>query len=104
MRVFSLTSNAPLTLMQLVATAGGKPSNSKLDQVHIVRTIGTQRTVVTVDLKAALKGTGPDPVIQGDDIIIVPTDHLKQVISLGGITTILGLGLTFYTLLRTFGS
>ncbi len=99
---FPLSSTAPLTLMQLVAIGGGRPTSAKLRQIHIVRTIGTQRTVVTVDLKAALDGTGPDPVIQSDDILIAPTDHLKQIISLGGVTTILGLGLTFYTLFHTF--
>ncbi len=97
---FTLNSNAPLTMLQLLAIGGGKPKYAKLSQVHIIRTIGTQRTVVTVDVRAAYKGTGPDPVIMSDDIIIAPTDYLKRIFDLGGIQTIVGLGLTFYTLLQ----
>ncbi len=96
---FALSSNAPLTMLQLLAIGGGKPRYAKLNQVHIIRTIGTQRTVVTVDVKAAYKGTGPDPVIMSDDIIIAPTDYLKRLFDVGGIQTIIGLGLTFYTIL-----
>ncbi len=97
---FALNSNAPLTMLQLLALGGGKPRYAKLTQVHIIRTIGTQRTVVTVDVKAAYKGYGPDPVIMSDDIIIAPTDYLKRIFDVGGIQTIIGLGLTFYTLLN----
>lgn len=97
---FPLTNTAPLTLVQMVAAGGGRLYEAKLDQVHIIRTIGTQRTVVTVDLKAALKGTAPDPVIQSDDIIVAPTNQLKSAIRNGGITTIFGIALTVYTLFR----
>ncbi len=97
---FPLTSTAPLTLVQMVAAGGGRLYEAKLEQVHIIRTVGTQRTVVTVDLKAALKGQAPDPVIQSDDIIVAPTNQLKSAIRNGGFTTIFGIALTAYTLLR----
>ncbi len=97
---FPLTSTAPLTLVQMVATGGGRLWEAKLDQVHIIRTIGTQRTVVTVDLKAALKGQAPDPVIQSDDIIVAPTNLIKSAIRNGGLTTAFGIAITALTILR----
>ena len=98
--VFPLSNTAPLTLVQMVATGGGRLFEAQLDKVHIIRTIGTQRTVVTVDLKAALKGTAPDPVIENDDIIVAPTNLLRSAIRNGGLTTVFGIALTAITLIR----
>ncbi len=98
--VFPLNSNAPLTLVQMIATGGGRLWEAELDKVHIIRTIGTQRTVVTVDLKAALKGQAPDPVIQNDDIIVAPTNQIKSAIHNGGLLTVFGVALTASSLFR----
>ena len=97
---FPLTNSAPLTLVQMVATGGGRLYEAELDKVHIIRTVGTQRTVVTVDLKAALQGHAPDPVIQNDDIIVAPTNQLKSAIRNGGLLTLLGVALTASALFR----
>ncbi len=98
---FSLSNTAPTTILTMLAQGGGKPLYAHLDRVHIIRTVGTQRTLVTVNVSDVLKGHAPDPVIQSDDIIIAPTDYLKRIISVGGLTTLFGIGLTFYELFRT---
>ena len=97
---FPLTNTAPLTLMQIIATGGGRPWEAKLKQIHIIRTTGTTRSVVIVDLKAALDGKGPDPVIQADDIIFAPTIKWRAAIKSGGLSTAYGIGLSIYALSR----
>ena len=91
-----LTNTAPLTLMQVIASGGGKLWEAKLHEIHVIRTTGTTRTVVIVDLQAALDGKGPDPVIQADDIIFAPTVKWKAAIRSGGLSTAFGLALTLY--------
>jgi polysaccharide export outer membrane protein len=49
------------------------------------------RSVVRVDIKKVMHGKTPDPVLQADDIVFLPTDWLKGAIQVGGIGALLGL-------------
>ena len=86
-----LQQNAPLTLMQAAALGGGAGFEGKLDDLRIVRTVGFDRKVVHVDIKKVINGRAPDPVLQADDIVFLPTSAMKAAIKAGGVSTVLGL-------------
>ena len=85
-----LQQNSPLTLMQATALSGGTGFEAKFRDLRIVRTQGLTRTVVKVNIKKVLGGTAPDPVLQADDIVFLPTDAIKAAIKGGGIGTLIG--------------
>jgi polysaccharide export outer membrane protein len=84
-----IAQNSPLTLMQVAAVAGGPGFEGKLNDLRIIRTVGLERKVVHVDIKKVLNGAAPDPVLQTDDIVFLPTDQMKAAIKAGGIGTVL---------------
>jgi polysaccharide export outer membrane protein len=86
---FPLNNSTPLTLMQLCAMAGGIPFEAERTRTHIIRTIGTKRQEVTVDMKKVIEGTAPDPILQADDIVYIPTSDIKAAIHAGGVSTVL---------------
>ena len=89
-----LQQNSPLTLMQAAAIGGGPGFEGKLNDLRIIRTVGLERKVVVVDLKRIFNGRDPDPVLQTDDIIFLPTSAMKAAIKGGGIPTTLGIATT----------
>ena len=88
---FPLKQNSPLTLMQLAAMGGGPGFEGKYDDLQIIRTIGMDREVVHVDIKRVFNGTAPDPPLQTDDIVFLPTSEMKAAIKSGGIATLMGI-------------
>jgi len=93
---FQLKANSPTTLLNAFAAASGPLFESKSREVHIIRTIGTTRKVVTVDFSRIASGKDPDPVIEADDIIYVPTSLLKAALKSNGIGTLLGVASLAY--------
>jgi len=77
--------------MQLASIGGGAGFEGKFSDLRIVRTTGTERKVVQVDIKKVIQGKAPDPVLQADDIIFLPTDAMKGAIKGGGVGTLLGI-------------
>jgi polysaccharide export outer membrane protein len=71
--------------------AGGVPFEARRNGTRIIRTVGGTRQEVKVNLTRVIKGLDPDPLIQPDDIIFVPTDAMKAALRAGGIGTILTL-------------
>jgi polysaccharide biosynthesis/export protein len=86
-----LKQNSPLTLIQLAAIGGGLGFEGKYDDLQIIRTVGMERQVVRVDIKKVFQGTAPDPPLQADDIVFLPTSQMKAAIKSGGISTLLGI-------------
>jgi polysaccharide export outer membrane protein len=85
-----LAQNSPLTLMQVAAVSGGPGFEGKLGDLRLIRTVGLERKVVHIDVKRVMNGKDPDPVLQTDDIVFLPTDNMKAAIKSGGISTLLG--------------
>lgn len=83
-----LDQNSPLTLMQATALSGGEGFEGKYKDLRIIRTEGTQRKVVVTDLRKVLNGKLPDPVLQANDIVFLPSDLIKAALKSGGISTI----------------
>lgn len=86
-----LKQNTPLTLMQAAALGGGPGYEASLSDLKIIRTEGNQRTVVKVNIKKVMEGKSPDPVLQSDDILFLPTNTMKAAIKSGGVGTLIGL-------------
>jgi polysaccharide export outer membrane protein len=86
-----LQQNSPITLMKVAALAGGDLFEGKPGDLRIIRTTGLTRQVVRVDLKKIKNGQAPDPVLQAEDIVFLPTSPMKAAISSGGISTLLGI-------------
>lgn len=59
------------TLLQAVAMAEGASRGARLSSVALFRTIDNRRAVAVFDLAAIRAGEAEDPVIKGDDIVVV---------------------------------
>jgi polysaccharide biosynthesis/export protein len=86
-----LQQNAPLTLLKAAAMGGGPVFSAKLGDLRIIRTNGTTRSVVKIDIKKVMHAEAPDPVLQADDIVLLPSDFIKTAIQVGGLGTLLGI-------------
>jgi polysaccharide export outer membrane protein len=86
-----LTQNSPMTLMKVAALTGGSGFEGKQGDLRIIRSVGTGRQVIRVDLKKIVNGQEPDPVLQPEDIVFLPTNSMKAAIKNGGIGTLLGI-------------
>lgn len=86
-----LQQNSPLTLMQAASIGGGTGFEGRLGDLRIVRTVGLDRKVVNIDIKKVINGKAPDPVLQADDIILLPTNPMRAAIKSGGVSTLIGL-------------
>jgi polysaccharide export outer membrane protein len=86
-----LQQNSPLTLLQATAISQGAGFEGKYKDLRIVRTVGLTRTVVKLDISKVLDGKAPDPILQADDIVFLPSDSLKAAIKSGGINVVTGI-------------
>jgi polysaccharide biosynthesis/export protein len=86
-----LQQNSPMTLMKVAALTGGAGFEGKQGDLRIIRSVGLTRQVVRVDMKKVLNGQAPDPVLQGEDIVFLPSSAMKAAIKNGGIGTLLGI-------------
>lgn len=87
-----LDTNTPLTLLQAASVAGGPGFEGKLAELRLIRTVGNDRKVVDLDMKRVMNGKDPDPVLQADDIVLLPTSLLKAAIKSGGLSTAVAFG------------
>lgn len=65
------------TLVQAVAMAKGVERIADTRRVAVFRTVDQQPMVAVFDLAAIRAGQMPDPVMEGDDIIVVDTSRLS---------------------------
>lgn len=66
------------TLLQAVAMASGPTATANLESVAVFRNQGGRRMVAVFDVAAIRNGNATDPVIEGDDIVIVDTSGLRS--------------------------
>jgi polysaccharide export outer membrane protein len=85
-----LQQNSPLTLMQAASIGGGVGFEGRYKDLRIIRTVGAERKVVNLDVSKVFEGKLPDPVLQPDDIVFLPSDAMKRAIQAGGVGTVLG--------------
>jgi polysaccharide biosynthesis/export protein len=68
------------TLIQAVAMAEGATNVASLNSVAVFRTVDNRRMVAVFDLAAIRAGTSADPVLHGDDVIVVDTSRLSSAV------------------------
>jgi len=66
-----------ITLLQAVAMAEGGTRIANLKRVAVFRTAGGRPMVAVFDLAAIRRGEAVDPVVLGDDVIVVDTSRLN---------------------------
>ncbi|HLY80550.1 MAG TPA: polysaccharide biosynthesis/export family protein, partial [Caulobacteraceae bacterium] len=66
------------TLMQAIAMAGGPSDIANLRKVAIIRDGDGTRRAAVVDFKAIRDGMAGDPIIQGNDVVVVDTSSSKS--------------------------
>lgn len=86
--VIPLQQTSPLTLIQATALSGGAGFEGDFKDLRIIRTVGLERKEVVVNIKKVLDGKAPDPILQADDIVFLPSNALKAAIKSGGIGTL----------------
>jgi polysaccharide export outer membrane protein len=87
----ALDQASPLTLLQLAALSGGINYEGQYDDLRLIRTIGNDRKVITVDIKKVRDGTAKDPILQANDIVFLPTNNMKAILKNLGVGGVLGL-------------
>jgi polysaccharide export outer membrane protein len=96
-----LDQATPLTLLQLAALSGGINYEGKYDDLRLIRTVGTERKVIDVDIKKIRDGKAADPILQANDIVFLPTDDMKAVLKNLGVGGVIGLVSLLYVV-RSF--
>jgi polysaccharide export outer membrane protein len=86
-----LNAYTPLTLTEATALSGGVTFDARYSDLRIIRTVGNHRTVAVYNIKKVLNGKVPDPILQPNDIVYLPPVPLKQLLTSGGLGTVLGL-------------
>ena len=82
---YPLKDTTPTTLMQAVTMAGGPGFEADTHDVHVVHGAGTTRQTDTIfNLNKVMQGKQKDPVLQADDILLLPTDKMKAAVKGGG--------------------
>ncbi len=66
------------TLMQAIAMGGGLSDTANLHRVAIIREVGGARKAAICDYTVIRSGRAPDPVIQGNDVVIVDGSTVKS--------------------------
>jgi polysaccharide export outer membrane protein len=73
--IYPLTGRT--TLLQAIALGGGVTSLADLRGVVVFRQVGGKKMGAVFDLKAVRSGTSEDPLIYGDDIVVVEQSGSK---------------------------
>jgi polysaccharide export outer membrane protein len=70
----------PTTLIQAVALARGTTVDANPSRVYVFRTIRGERVAGAFDLRMIRRAQAEDPVIYGNDIVVVDGDSSRQLI------------------------
>lgn len=95
-----LSGSRPITVSKAIASVGGTTETAKRDDSFLVRTTGNTRSVIPLKLKDIQSGKAPDPVLQADDIIVVPTSLLRSIFRTSNATSFISLAVSMAALLR----
>lgn len=80
-----ISPDTPMTLLQAVTLGGGINFEAYKSETRIIRTTGTTRREIRVDLGKVADGKAPDPILQSDDIVMIPTNEIKAALKGGGV-------------------
>lgn len=93
---YPLKDTTPITVVDAIALAGGAGFEASEGNVRVVRRVdGVQRTEIKLNLNKVIKGKENDPVLEADDIVLVPTSKMKAAIKGGGAGLAVSLAASF---------
>ena len=87
---YVLGSGGTVTLLRVVAAAGGPTASASLGSTKMLRRTSNGLQEVPVPMKKILRAKAPDIPLQPDDIIFIPNSKLKQILNGGVLATSLG--------------
>jgi polysaccharide export outer membrane protein len=99
---YPISPDTPMTVLQAVTVGGGVNFEASKADTRIIRTTGATRREIPVNLGKVVAGTAPDPILQSDDIVMVPTSTMKAAIKGGGVGIAIGLIYSIPALSQTF--
>ena len=70
--------NGPTTLLDVLSMAKGETELAKLKQVVVFRTVKGERMGAVFDVASIRLGAAADPVIEGNDLVVVGTSAAKK--------------------------
>ena len=71
--LYEVPRSEPVTVLKAITLAGGTTDRAAERRVQIIRTNGAGlRTSIAVDLRKVKKGQSTDPVLEKDDLVLVP--------------------------------
>ena len=73
----SFPVSGPMTLMQVVAMAGGTAEDANTRRVAVFRTIGGKRQAAAFDLASIRRGQAEDPPVFAGDIVVIDGSRIK---------------------------
>lgn len=82
-------ASTPVTFLQGMAIVGGPLFEARTHDCYIIRTVQGKRTVIPVNYSSVIHGKSPDPILIGDDIVVVPNSIIRAAIHGGGIGVLL---------------
>ncbi len=92
-----LDQATPLTLLQLAALSGGINFEGRYNDLRLIRTVGNERKLIKVNIQKIRDGKAPDPVLQSNDIVFLPTDSMKAALKSMGTGGVIGLAILLLT-------
>jgi polysaccharide export outer membrane protein len=78
---YILNSTGAVTLLQVVAAAGGPTGSAALGRARMLRRTPTGLQEEPLPLKALLRGKTADIPVSAEDIVFVPSSHTKAVLA-----------------------
>jgi polysaccharide export outer membrane protein len=88
---YPINPDTPTTLTQAVTLAGNTGFQAAPTETRIIRTTGATRREIRVNLAKVIAGKEADPILQSDDIVMIPTNLIKAAVKGGGVGIAIGL-------------
>lgn len=76
---YFIGNGRPLRLVEGIALARGVTATAALTHASILRKTENGTIRIPINLRRVEKNTDPDPLLEADDIVIVPRSELKQI-------------------------
>ena len=81
---YPLKTSAPMTVLQLVAVAGGIGYQADRRDARVIREANGRRFELGIDVAKILQGRMADVTLEANDILFVPTSSMRAAIKGGG--------------------
>src|ERR1022692_4752782 len=87
---YVLNSTGGITVLQVVAVAGGPTHVASAGKTRLLRRTGNGFQEQKIDLKRLLRGQAPDVSVRDEDILFVPTSGVKSALNAGTLIATVG--------------